>query len=101
MSDRRVLYLNPMTYETNPGVDAIAHGLQHRLAGAGVDLRVVWADFAEPDWLEVSGRAIDSALVKGFDAVIVYVLDPEQPAAAAAGAAAVGVRSLRVVRRHC
>lgn len=97
---RRVLYLNPMTYETNPGVDAIAHGLQHRLAGADVDLRVVWADFATPDWLEVSEQAIDSALAKGFDAVILYVLDPEQPAAAAARATAAGVPVFSFEKPH-
>jgi ABC-type sugar transport system substrate-binding protein len=97
---RRVLYLNPMTYQTNPGVDAIAHGLQHRLAGAGVELRVVWADFATPDWLAVSERAIDAALAQRFDAVIVYVLDPEQPAAAVARASAAGTPVFSFEKPH-
>jgi ABC-type sugar transport system substrate-binding protein len=86
-----VLYVNPMDYGTNPGVDAIAHGLQHRLAAAGLELRVVFADFARPDWLDVASGAVDGAVARSFAAVVVYVLDPLEPAAAVARARAAGV----------
>jgi ABC-type sugar transport system substrate-binding protein len=86
-----VLYVNPMDYGTNPGVDAIAHGLQHRLAAAGLELRVVFADFARPDWTDVAARAVDGAVARSFAAIVVYVLDPLEPAAAVARARAAGV----------
>src|SRR5258708_16786971 len=79
-----------MDYGTNPGVDAIAHGLQHRLARAGLELRVVFADFARPDWVDVAALAIEGAVARTFAAVVVYVLDPLEPAAAVAGARAAG-----------
>ena len=88
----RVLYLNPMNYGTNPGVDAIAHGLQHRLAEAGLELRVVFNDFANPDWREQAATAIDAAIKRNFRAVIVYVLDPLEPAAPVARARAAGLK---------
>ena len=88
----RVLYLNPMDYGTNPGVDAIAHGLQHRLGTAGLELRVVFNDFARPDWREQASTAIDAAVAAQFHAIVIYVLDPIEPAAAVARARKAGVR---------
>src|SRR5438309_12087725 len=76
----RVLYLNPMDYGTNPGVDAIAHGLQHRLETAGLELRVVFNNFARSDWREVAATTIDAAIAASFRAIVVYVLDPTEPA---------------------
>jgi ABC-type sugar transport system substrate-binding protein len=86
-----VLYVNPMDYGANPGVDAIAHGLHHRLSVAGLELRVVFADFARPDWVDVATRAIDGAVARSFAAVVAYVLDPLEPAAPVARARAAGV----------
>jgi ABC-type sugar transport system substrate-binding protein len=77
---RRVLYLNPMDYGTNPGVDAIAHGLHHRLAAAGIELRVVFNDFSRADVLERANATIDRATSLGFRAIVIYVLDPTEPA---------------------
>lgn len=91
-SNGRVLYLNPMDYGTNPGVDAIAHGLQHRLGEAGLELRVVFNDFSLPDWRERATRAIDAAVARSFRAVVIYVLDPAEPHAAVRRATEAGVR---------
>jgi ABC-type sugar transport system substrate-binding protein len=88
----RVLYLNPMDYGTNPGVDAIAHGLQHRLGLAGLELRVVFNDFSRPDAHERANTTIDHAISAGFRAIVIYVLDPTQPAAAVARARKADVR---------
>jgi ABC-type sugar transport system substrate-binding protein len=88
----RVLYLNPMDYGTNPGVDAIAHGLHHALATAGLELRVVFNDFSRADALERANTTIDGAIAAGFRAVVIYVLDPTEPAAAVARAREAGLR---------
>jgi ABC-type sugar transport system substrate-binding protein len=89
---RRVVYLNPMDYGTNPGVDAIAHGLQHRLETAGLELRVVFNDFSRSDWRERAMTAIDAAIAAKFRAIIIYVLDPTEPAAAVARARKAGLQ---------
>jgi ABC-type sugar transport system substrate-binding protein len=94
----RVLYLNPMDYGTNPGVDAIAHGLQHRLKTAGLELRVVFNDFARADWRERAAAAIDAAVAARFRAIVIYVLDPMEPAAAVARARKAGIRVLSFER---
>lgn len=86
----RVLYINPMSYGTNPGVDAIAHGLQHRLEQAGLELRVVFADFAWDGWREVASASIEDAVAAHYAAIVIYVLDPLEPAAAVAAARASG-----------
>jgi ABC-type sugar transport system substrate-binding protein len=81
-----------MDYGTNPGVDAIAHGLQHRLGSAGLELRVVFNDFARADWRDRAATTIDAAIAAEFRAVIVYVLDPVEPAAAVARARKAGIK---------
>lgn len=88
----RVLYLNPMDYGTNPGVDAIAHGLQHSLGTVGLDLRVVFNDFSRIDANQRAERTIDAAIDAEFRAIIVYVLDPMEPAAAVARARKAGLQ---------
>jgi len=88
----RVLYLNPMDYGTNPGVDAIAHGLQHRLGTAGLELRVVFNDFSRDDWRERAATTLDSAIASKVRAIVIYVLDPLEPAAAVARAREVGIQ---------
>lgn len=87
----RVLYINPMDYGTNPGVDAIAHGLQQRLGLAGLELRVVFADFARSDSPEVAVKSIEAAVAARYRAIVIYVLDPIEPAAAVARARAAGI----------
>jgi len=94
----RVIYLNPMDYGTNPGVDAIAHGLQHRLTEAGLELRVVFNDFSHPEWRERAADSIDKAIAAKFSAVVIYVLDPTEPAAAVARARAAGLKVLSFER---
>jgi ABC-type sugar transport system substrate-binding protein len=81
-----------MDYGTNPGVDAIAHGLQHRLGTAGLELRVVFNNFARADWRERAGTTIDAAISAGYRAVVIYVLDPLEPAAAVARARRAGLQ---------
>jgi ABC-type sugar transport system substrate-binding protein len=75
----RVLYVNPMEYGTNPAVDALAHGLDHRLRKGGIELRVAYADFNIPDWLELARSAIDRAIEAKVDGMILYILDPRPP----------------------
>src|SRR5439155_4337774 len=43
--EMRTLYVNPLGYGENIGIDAIAHGLQHRLSQDEIEMRVVYADF--------------------------------------------------------
>lgn len=92
VANGRVLYINPMDYGTNPGVDAIAHGLQHRLESAGLELRVVFNDFSRPDWRERAELVIDTAVNAAFRAILIYVLDPAEPRQAVEKARAAGVR---------
>jgi ABC-type sugar transport system substrate-binding protein len=87
----RVLYINPMDYGTNPGVDAIAHGLQHSLAQGGLELRVVFYDFARPDWRDRATTAIDAAVSASCRAIVIYVLDPSEPRDAVGRARAAGI----------
>jgi ABC-type sugar transport system substrate-binding protein len=94
----RVLYLNPMEYGRNPGVDAIAHGLQHRLATDGVELVVEFTDFSRPDWLQAQEAAGGAGLDAGVAGIVLYVLDPAQPAALAAEARRRGVAVLTFER---
>jgi ABC-type sugar transport system substrate-binding protein len=81
-----------MDYGTNPGVDAIAHGLQHRLRTAGLELRVVFNNFAHTDWRDQAAKTIDAAIDAKFRAVIIYVLDPNEPAASVARARKAGLQ---------
>lgn len=74
----RVLYVNPMTYGANPGVDAIAHGLDGTLADAGIELRVLVADFRDPGWPAVTGDAVRRGIAAQVDAIVLYALVPGQ-----------------------
>ena len=73
----RVLYVSPMNYEANPGVDAVAHALDHRLAGADVDLRVAYADFREPDVSRLVDEAVTAGLSAGVAGIALWCLDSE------------------------
>ncbi len=87
----RVLYVNPMDYETNPGVDAIAHGLNHRLGHDGIEMRVIFAHFAHPQGQKLQLQAIEAAIAARVDGIILYVLDPDQPADEVASARTAGI----------
>jgi ABC-type sugar transport system substrate-binding protein len=87
----RILYVNPMPYGANPGVDAIAHGLDRSVAAAGFDLGVVEADFARADAAALEVDAIDRAIADRAAAIVLYTLDPLRPAEAAARARAAGI----------
>ena len=78
----RVLYVNVMEYGAHPGLDALAHGLDHRLQQSGIELRTLTVDVRRPDWIEGQDQAIRRGIQAGVDGIVVYVLDPLQPAEA-------------------
>ena len=88
----RALYVSPMPYGANAAVDAICHGLESTLAAAGAELRVAYADFADPGWRELAARAVRAGADAGYDAIVVWVIDPVVPADAVAYARAQGVK---------
>jgi ABC-type sugar transport system substrate-binding protein len=88
----RALYVSPMPYGANAAVDAICHGLESTLAAAGAEMRVAYADFADPGWRELAGRAVRAGADAGYDAIVVWVIDPVVPADAVAYARAQGVK---------
>ena len=88
----RALYVSPMPYGANAAVDAICHGLESTLAAAGAEMRVAYADFADPGWRELAARAVRAGADAGYDAIVVWVIDPVVPADAVAYARAQGVK---------
>src|SRR5437660_1114476 len=88
---RRALFVCPMDYGANPGVDAITHGLDNRLREDGTELEVAFADFRRPDAAAASAQAIDSAVAEGFAAIVIYVLDPLRDSEPAGRARSAGV----------
>src|ERR1700727_237123 len=85
----RALYVSPMPYGANAAVDAICHGLESTLAAAGAEMRVSYADFADPGWRELAvvggPDVIDdiellAGIRHGLNATgLVTVNDPEDP----------------------
>ena len=96
----RALYVNAMEYGANAGVDAIAHGLAHRLAQDQIEMRVIYADFRQPDWQAGQADAVRAGVAAGVDAIVVYVLDADNPADAVAEARAAGVPVFTLERPH-
>lgn len=96
----RVLYVSPMEYGSNAAVDALAHGLESRLAEHGVELRVVCADFRGEDWPGSADEAVLAGVGAGVDAVVVWVIVPDSPAAGAAAARAAGIPVITMERPH-
>ena len=88
----RALYVSPMVYGANQAVDAISHGLEAELDAHGIDMRVAYADFDEPDWKQQADRAVRAGADAGYEAIVVWVIDPDVPADAVAYARAKGVR---------
>jgi ABC-type sugar transport system substrate-binding protein len=87
----RALYVSPMPYGANAAVDAICHGLESRLAENGSELRLAYADFADPDWRAEADRAVRGGADAGFDAIVIWVTDPATPADAVGYARGKGV----------
>jgi len=87
----RALYVSPMPYGANAAVDAICHGLESRLAENGIELRVAYADFADPDWRAEADRAVRAGADAGFDAIVIWVTDPATPGDAVGYARGKGV----------
>ena len=87
----RVLYVNVLPYGAHPGIDALAHGLDHRLRQAGIELRTLTTDVRTPDWVEKQTAAIQRGIDARVDGIVVYVLDPTQPAQAVAAARQHGI----------
>ena len=86
-----VLYVSPMPYGANAAVDATCHGLDNALAEAGVELRLLYADFADPGWPDLAAEAVDAGLAAGVEAIVLWIVDPAVPAAAAGRARAAGI----------
>jgi ABC-type sugar transport system substrate-binding protein len=87
----RALYVSPMTYQANAAVDAIAHGLQSGLAERGIELRVAYADFADENWRAAAEGAVRAGADAGYDAIVIWVIDPDVPAGAVGYARGKGV----------
>jgi ABC-type sugar transport system substrate-binding protein len=80
-----------MAYGANAAVDAICHGLESGLAGQKIELRVAYADFADGNWRALAGQAVRAGADAGYDAIVIWVIDPEVPAEAVAYARGSGV----------
>ena len=87
----QVLYVNVMAYGAHPGLDALAHGLDHRLQQSGIELRTLTVDVRDPGWIEGQTLAVQRGIAAGVDAIVVYVLDPLEPADAVAAARTHGI----------
>jgi ABC-type sugar transport system substrate-binding protein len=79
----RVLFINPMYYGANAGIDAIAHGLQYRLKQDGIELRTMYTDFRENGWQDKQAKAVRAGVAAAVDAIVIYALSPDTPAEAA------------------
>jgi ABC-type sugar transport system substrate-binding protein len=76
----RTLYVNPIPYGENVGIDAIAQGLRHRLAGDGIEMRVLYADFRDPECDALTSAAMREGVEAGVDAIMLYALTPTRSA---------------------
>jgi ABC-type sugar transport system substrate-binding protein len=96
----RVLYLNPMPYNANPGVDAIGQGLRHRLGESGIELRVITTDFRGEGFAAEQDAAVRAGIEAGVDAIAIYALDPDTPREAALAAREAGIPLFAFARPH-
>lgn len=93
----KVLYVNPLPEGGNPAIDAIAHGVEAAVRSGGGQLHCLETDFREPDLGERTAAAFDAGIEAGVDAIIMYALDPAEPAVAAARARSAGVKVFSLV----
>lgn len=96
----RVLYINPLALGGNPAIDAIAYGLQHVLLPAGIELRVLFADFTAPHYRRQYEDAIEAGIAAGVDAIAIYIIDPSAFGGPVAKARAAGIPVFTFVRPH-
>ena len=96
----RVLYVSPMEYGANVAVDAVGQGLQSRLAEDGIELRVICADFRDKDWPGTADAAMLAGVEAVVDAIVVWVVTPDSPAAGAAAAIRQGIPVVTLERPH-
>lgn len=94
----RVLYVTPMPYGANAAVDAICHGLESRLWSRGIELRVALADFADAGWRAAADKAVRAGADARYDAIVIWVIDPQVPAAAVGYARGKGVPVISLER---
>src|SRR5260370_16083195 len=87
----RALYGSPMPYGANAAVDAVSHGLESRLAAHAIELRVSYADFADESWRSAADAAVRAGTDAGYDAIIIWVIDPAVPADAVGYARSRGI----------
>lgn len=95
---KRVLYVNPIQLDANPAIDAIAYGLQHVLRGAGIELRVLFADFREPGYRHRYQAAIEEGIAARVAGMVIYVINPSLFGDAVATARAAGIPVFTFVR---
>jgi ABC-type sugar transport system substrate-binding protein len=86
-----VLYVSPMPYGANAAVDAVCHGLDNALTAGGAELRLLYADFADPGWRELASAAVDAGIAAGVQAIVLWIIDPAVPAGPVAHARAAGI----------
>lgn len=86
-----VLYVSPMPYGANAAVDAVCHGLDNGLSAAGAELRLLYADFADPGWRDLATSAVEAGIAAGVSAIVLWIIDPAVPSAAAGRARAAGI----------
>lgn len=93
----RILYVNPLPEGGNPAIDAIGHGVESAVRQGGGELRCLVTDFRKADLAAQTEAAFDQGVAAGVDAIVMYALDPTEPAAAAQRARAAGVRVFSLV----
>lgn len=96
----RVLYVNPLSLDANPAIDAIAYGLQHVLHAAAIELRVLFADFTAPHYRRQYEAAIEDGIAAKVAAIAIYVIDPAAFGGPVAKARAAGIPVFTFVRPH-
>ncbi len=96
----RVLYVNPLSLDANPAIDAIAYGLQHALHAAAIELQVLFADFTAPHYRRQYEAAIEDGIAAKVAAITIYVIDPAAFGGPVAKARAAGIPVFTFVRPH-
>jgi ABC-type sugar transport system substrate-binding protein len=87
-----------MRYGENPTVDAIARGLHNRLEAGGIELRVIFADFRAPEWPRSANDAFRAGVSAAVDAVVAWLVTPEEPADGVAEARSEGIPVITLER---
>src|SRR5258708_32433765 len=87
-----------MEYGDNSSLDAMSHSIDYTLSQAGIELRVAYADFRAEGWLPRTEDLIRECVTPDVSAIVLYVIDPSEPADAEAYARAPGVRVISIER---